>query len=1189
MDAICFVLGVDTVSMRGAQLQDLIYKDGEQRAPSCSVQMVLCDSGTGALTGFRRSVKANKGGVYRSDYHVNGQKVKLEAYNAKLNEFNVDVRAKNFLVFQGDVANIGGGGNSATLTRLFDEVSGSRELEARYEELRVQKEKAEETTVINFQKKRGMDAEKKQFKEQEAEATRFRDLQQSQADKRKEQMVFEVCYVNSQVTDLKVKLETATASVAELKARVTSTEAELAKAQKSLGKAKRVRLQHDTAFAAKLKEHMKLNPGVIDLRKEAEHLNKKIERNREKEVSLQRELETQRADLATLEQQLHEIQRTRKDWEADVKRQQQEKTVALDEQQLERYNELKEEATRATVQDQNKVTELRTRQMLKQEELAALTAKEEALNARRADLEQDLRAVQARVAQQKAVAEETAAKVEDLDKSVAEKERRRREATEMRDAVTAQLSAVQDELREEKMERKQSERETRFLQTLEALKRMYPGVRGRLCDLVEPRQNKYRVATAVALGRHMDAVVVDDRATAIECLNYMKSQKLGVATFLPLDSIHPKPLLERLRNLGGTAKLVADVLGFDSAIEKAVHYAVGSTLVCDSEKEAKELAFGREKQKSVTLAGTVVHKSGMMTGGGASAAQGAAKKFNTQKVEALKKKRDGMLEQLDRLAHELRSLAGGDEGEKVQSAQLAARLKAIDVDVKQLEGKAAAAESDIRVVDKELKALAPLLKAARAEVDARDKETSAAEKAVNTAEDKIFQKFCAEVGVRNIRQYEQEAVNLARQHNEHRAQLAAQESRISSALDYARSRNLEAPRKEAADQAKADAKQAAAVQKKLAGLAKQEETMLKELESLKGELNKLKDAETAANEEVKKARKNNSIALEDSAKREKEMADIEGKIRILQSRRHAVLRRATVEEIELPYAGEAQFKEPSSSQSQVDVFEAEDELEFTFKELRKDLRSISTEADFVRENARLEDELQSITMELLRLNPNLKAVEKLKEVKQKAQTMEKDLKAAREEGTSVTKEFQECRDKRYKLFMACFSFVQQHIAAIYDALTRNDRKSVGGMPLPGGKAFLTLQDPHEPWKAGITYQTIPPTKRLWNFDQLSGGEKSLASLALIFAIQAFKPSPFFVLDEIDAALDAQNVEKVCRYIAQHSQKCQFIVISLKDAFFSQADALIGVYKDNDGECSKTLSINLVDRDVAPALEVEDGN
>ncbi len=923
---------------------------------------------------------------------------------------------------------------------------------------------------------------------------------------------------------------------------------------------------------------MKLNPGVIDLRKELEHLTKKLSKSREKEASLQREVETQKSDLKSLEEQLYAIQRTRKDWEADVKRQQQQKTVLLDEKQLERYNELKEQATRATVADQQRLADLRARQQLKQDELAGLLAKEEALKARRSDLEHDLRALQTRVEQQQSVAEETKGKVSELEKSAADKDRRRKEADASRDQLAQTLAAAQEELREEKLERKQSERETRFIETLASLKRLYPGVRGRLSDLTELRQNKYRVATAVAMGRHMDAIVVDDRTTAIECLNYMKSQKNGVATFLPLDSIHPKPVLERLRALGGSAKLVVDVLTFDPAIEKAVHYALGNTLVCDTEKEAKELAFGKERQKAVTLSGTVIHKSGMMTGGAANAAQGAARKWNNQKVEALKKKRDSSLEQLERLAHELRSLAASDETEKVQLVQLTARLQAVQLDLKQLQQKSAGVEGDIRTVDKEMKAVAPKIQTARSELDERLRETATAEKAVNSAEDSVFAKFCVEVGVKNIRQYEREAVTLAKQQNDHRAQLAAQESRLSAALDYARSRNLDQPRQELVEQMKADAKQLAGVQKKLAGLAKQEETMVAELERLKVEVRKHKEAEEALQDAVKVARKKQADAAEAVSRVEKEVVDIEGKIRVLQSRRHAVLRRATVEEIELPYASDARFTEPVSSQSQAEVFDRENELEFDFSELRRELANVSTEADFARENAKLEEELQALQLELVKLNPNLKAVDKLKEVKQKAQTMEKDLKAARDENSTVTQQFQKCRERRLALFMDCFSFVQKHIAEIYDALTRNDRKSVGGMPLPGGKAFLTLQDSHEPWKAGITYQTIPPTKRLWNFDQLSGGEKSLASLALIFAIQMFKPSPFFVLDEIDAALDAQNVEKVCRYITQQSQSCQFIVISLKDAFYSQANALIGVYKDNDGESSKTLSIDLVSRD-----------
>ena len=84
----------------------------------------------------------------------------------------------------------------------------------------------------------------------------------------------------------------------------------------------------------------------------------------------------------------------------------------------------------------------------------------------------------------------------------------------------------------------------------------------------------------------------------------------------------------------------------------------------------------------------------------------------------------------------------------------------------------------------------------------------------------------------------------------------------------------------------------------------------------------------------------------------------------------------------------------------------------------------------------------------------------------------------------------------------------------------------------------------------------------------------MASLALIFAIQSFKPSPFFVMDEVDSALDKENVEKITKYIEKNSEHCQFLVISLKEKFFCKADGLIGVYKDNDEGCSGILSLDL---------------
>merc|ERR1712196_630592 len=107
------------------------------------------------------------------------------------------------------------------------------------------------------------------------------------------------------------------------------------------------------------------------------------------------------------------------------------------------------------------------------------------------------------------------------------------------------------------------------------------------------------------------------------------------------------------------------------------------------------------------------------------------------------------------------------------------------------------------------------------------------------------------------------------------------------------------------------------------------------------------------------------------------------------------------------------------------------------------------------------------------------------------------------------------------------------------------------------------------------YNAMPPMKRFRDMDQLSGGEKTVAALALLFAIHSFKPAPFFVLDEVDAALDNANVNKIARYMRKRSGTgFQCIVISLKDTFFSQSESLVGIYREPEEECSRTLAVDL---------------
>ena len=123
----------------------------------------------------------------------------------------------------------------------------------------------------------------------------------------------------------------------------------------------------------------------------------------------------------------------------------------------------------------------------------------------------------------------------------------------------------------------------------------------------------------------------------------------------------------------------------------------------------------------------------------------------------------------------------------------------------------------------------------------------------------------------------------------------------------------------------------------------------------------------------------------------------------------------------------------------------------------------------------------------------------------------------------------------------------------------------------GGDAELELVDSLDPFTEGIVFSVRPPKKSWKNISNLSGGEKTLSSLALVFALHYYKPTPLYVMDEIDAALDFKNVSIVANYIKERTKNAQFIIISLRSNMFELADRLVGIYKTYN--CTKSVTIN----------------
>jgi structural maintenance of chromosome 4 len=185
------------------------------------------------------------------------------------------------------------------------------------------------------------------------------------------------------------------------------------------------------------------------------------------------------------------------------------------------------------------------------------------------------------------------------------------------------------------------------------------------------------------------------------------------------------------------------------------------------------------------------------------------------------------------------------------------------------------------------------------------------------------------------------------------------------------------------------------------------------------------------------------------------------------------------------------------------------------------------------------------------MKPNMQAIITYKNTLITLRDREKDLQNTVEKLQKANDIYQNVKQRRQNEFMEGFNIINSKLIEMYRLLTK------------GGDAELELADSLDPFNEGITF-TVRPNKKSWkSMSNLSGGEKTLSSLSLIFALHHYKPSPLYVMDEIDAALDFRNVSVIADYIKDRTKDSQFIIISLRNQMFENANELIGIYKTFD--------------------------
>ncbi|KAM3957786.1 LOW QUALITY PROTEIN: structural maintenance of chromosomes 1 [Aphomia sociella] len=1156
MDAVSFVMGEKTSLLRVKRLSDLIHgasiNKPVSRSASVTATFVLEDM---TEKHFQRSVIGQS-----SEHKIDGNSVSVSIYLAELEKLGINVKAKNFLVFQGAVESIAMK-NPKERTALFEEISGSGVLKEQYEACRAEVNRADEEAQFSYQKKKGVAAERKEAKFEKEEAEKYTRLKEELAEQKIELQLFHLYHNEKEIQNCEEDLQHKQTELDKVEKKRQKAEDAL-KDKKKAGTAQRELAKIEQEIREVEAEISKKRPTFIKAKERVTHSQKKLESAGKTLEQARKAHEAHQADIKKLEDELKEVEEQKAVWETSILGTSHtgRADVHLEEAQIREYEELKMEASRQAARYLQELDSVNREQKADQDRL------DNELR-RKGELENKHR-------QKGHERNEAMKRVEKLNEHIksseqALEEQRRLRAELQADvgecrgraaSLQAQLEEVGAQLGDARVDKHEEARRRKKQEIVESFKRDIPGVYDRMINMCQPTHKRYNVAITKVLGKYMEAIVVDTEKTARRCIQVLKERMLEPETFLPLDYIQAKPLRERLRDIKEpkNVKLLFDVLRFEpAAIHRAVLFVTNNALVCETPEDASRVAYDLDRSKNsrydaLALDGTFYQKSGIISGGSLDLAR-KAKRWDEKHLSQLKSKKE-------KLTEELR--------ESMKKSRKESELTTVDSQIRGLESRLKYAVTDRDTTLKQIKALDAELAELQRKMDmfgpqiediehtirARDAQIQDVKENMNNVEDVVFRGFCRDIGVANIRQYEERELRAQQERAKRRMEFEAQIDRIASNLEFERSRDTQknVTRWERSVQDVEDELEAARQAE-----AKQRQDVDRELrraDALKADRGSARAARDRADDDVAKARKDVAAIQKEIQAVQKQMSSIESRIESKRSERHNILRQCKIDDINIPLLeGSLQEtegeSETSTSLSTSQLQRREAQLRVDYSSLGAALRDLDEPDDVRRRADKLHKGINALQHTVDKIQaPNMRAMQKLNEVREKVSATNEAFVAARKRAHKAKLAFERVKKERHDKFIDCFDHVANEIDAVYKALAMNQ----------AAQAFLGPENPEEPYLDGINYNCVAPGKRFQPMSNLSGGEKTVAALALLFAIHSYQPAPFFLLDEIDAALDNTNIGKVASYIRSKKGSLQTIVISLKEEFYGCADALVGI-------------------------------
>ncbi|KAJ5334607.1 Structural maintenance of chromosomes protein [Penicillium brevicompactum] len=654
------------------------------------------------------------------------------------------------------------------------------------------------------------------------------------------------------------------------------------------------------------------------------------------------------------------------------------------------------------------------------------------------------------------------------------------------------------------------------------------GFHGRLGNL-GTIDEQYDVAISTACPA-LDNMVVETVEVGQQCIDYLRKNNLGRANFILLDRL-PRRDMSTIYTPESVPRLFDLVKPKDPKFAPAFYSVMQNTLVAKDLEQANRIAYGARRWRVVTQDGQLIDVSGTMSGGGTRVARGG---MSSKQVA------DTTKEQVSRLESDLEDLERKFQAFQEKQRNVEAQMKERSEEIPRVETKIQKILIEIDSTKRSLVDAQRRVKELGVQhkpSDADEGQIAALEKQISKAQKEIEKLNDEKSGI------EEEIQTLQK----------GQGRRLEGADWHARRGNFHAEGQQSKNE------------KLIKKHSKARDSSENEIAQITDEVEKLEEDVANQANESSDWRQKADEAQEALETQKTELATLKEEL----DAKVAELNETRATEIEMRNKLDENQKALSENQKRSRYWE-----EKLSKLTIQNISDIGEEQEPTELQMYTKDELDAMNKESLKAvivtleekvqnaSVDLSVIEEYRRRAAEHESRSADLNTALTSRDGAKARLDGLRSSRLNGFMEGFGIISLRLKEMYQMITM------------GGNAELELVDSLDPFSEGILFSVMPPKKSWKNIGNLSGGEKTLSSLALVFALHHYKPTPLYVMDEIDAALDFRNVSIVASYIKERTKNAQFVVISLRNNMFELAARLVGVYKVNH----MTKSVTIENRD-----------